>query len=120
MDKSKTEDKTVLFVDDDELILRLMNRLLKLKFKDVYLAKNGLEGLEKFKELRPDMVISDLIMPRLNGEALSKEIKSISKETPVVIITAFQDEEINENYIDYKLSKPVDKNMLFEIIDKVL
>lgn len=118
--KSQIVNKSVLFVDDDELILRLMPTLLEAKFQVVLTAKNGKEGVEKFKELKPDLVITDLVMPILNGVEMSKEIRAISKKIPIIAITAFEDEEIDRDYIDYKLSKPVDRATLFKTIDSVL
>ncbi len=113
-------DKKVLIVDDDITLLELMKEFFSFKFSKVFIAENGKIALEEFKKINPDLVITDLVMPVLNGAEMAKEIKKISPKTPVIAITAFKDDEFDKSGIDFSFSKPVNRNKLFEVINKLL
>ena len=105
-------DLAVLFVEDEETILDCMGIYFKRRFRDVYLAADGAEGLEKFKEYRPDLVVTDIEMPKLDGLEMSKEIRKISPDTPIILTTAYnEDAQVEEGKrigISAYLLKPVD------------
>lgn len=61
---------------------------------EVILAETGNEGIEKFREYLPDIVISDMRLPDKNGNIVVKEIKAISKDVPIIIITGFSDKQL--------------------------
>ena len=102
----------VLFVEDEETILDCMGIYFKRRFRDVYLAADGAEGLEKFREYRPDLVVTDIEMPKLDGLEMSKEIRKISPNTPIILTTAYnEDAQVEEGKrigISAYLLKPVD------------
>jgi YesN/AraC family two-component response regulator len=102
----------VLFVEDEETILDCMGIYFKRRFRDVYLAADGAEGLEKFREYRPDLVVTDIEMPKLDGLEMSKEIRKISPDTPIILTTAYnEDAQVEEGKrigISAYLLKPVD------------
>ena len=105
-------DLAVLFVEDEETILDCMGIYFKRRFRDVYLAADGAEGLEKFREYRPDLVVTDIEMPKLDGLEMSKEIRKISPDTPIILTTAYnEDAQVEEGKrigISAYLLKPVD------------
>ena len=105
-------DLAVLFVEDEETILDCMGIYFKRRFRDVYLAADGAEGLEKFKEYRPDLVVTDIEMPKLDGLEMSKEIRKISPDTPIILTTAYnEDAQVEEGKrigVSAYLLKPVD------------
>ena len=81
--------KTVLVVDDQPHIVRLIQVNLEKEGFQVVTAGDGVEGLARFREVKPDLVILDVIMPRKDGFEVLREIKMDEElaETPVVMLT---------------------------------
>jgi DNA-binding response OmpR family regulator len=77
----------ILIVDDEVRILNFLVSKLKSSGYDVLTAGNGLEGLEQVKAQEPDLVVLDLLMPRMDGLAMLKEMRSFSA-LPVIVLTA--------------------------------
>lgn len=125
MDVNSTiKNLKVLFVEDEEITKTMIKKMLKERFGEVYVAKNGEQGLELFKIYRPQIVITDLKMPVMDGISMIKKIREVDKECGIIINT-----EIGEvNYIlesidigiDKYLIKPIDKEKLFEAIELVI
>jgi len=90
-----------------------------MRFQNVWLASNGADGLDSFVRNRPDIVITDIHMPIMNGLELTREIKKIDPKEPVVIITGFEDELHKAQLADAVLVKPIKKEALFEILLKL-
>ncbi|WP_457639562.1 diguanylate cyclase [Persephonella sp.] len=109
---------TVLYVEDEEAIRDVFSLLLKRYVKELYMASNGKEGLEVFIEKRPDIVISDIRMPVMDGLQMAEKIKEISPETHILLITAFSDidylKKALEIGVEGYIMKPVDKTSLFK------
>ena len=85
---------TVLIADDDYLVTQDLKTLVDweaLGFRIVATAANGTKALEAFKKYRPQLVMSDVVMPGLDGLLLLENIKAIAPETPVLIISSFDD-----------------------------
>lgn len=82
--------KKVLVVDDDETIRTLLKDRLTANFYDVVTASDGREGLDKYRDEQPDLIISDVDMPNMDGYSFVIEFKQIGslKETPVIMLTA--------------------------------
>jgi len=88
--------RKVLLVDDEAGFAELLRDLLELDNYEVVTAEDGQEGLEKLKTFLPDVIISDVVMPRMSGFELFKQVKA-SPETaglPFLFITGFQDERV--------------------------
>ena len=115
---------TILYVEDDSDTQEEVARTLRRLFKEVYLASDGEEGLAKFKQYAPSLVMSDIQMPRKNGLEMVSAIKEIAPDTPVVIATAFNDERFFikaiECGIDAFLLKPIDKQKLYQTLLKIV
>jgi len=86
-----SKDLTVLYVEDDKDLLEETCDLLEDFFASVTAAFDGQDGLEKYKEQKFDLVITDINMPRMDGRALVKEIKQINKEQPIIIVSAYNE-----------------------------
>ncbi len=82
---------SVLLVDDEERILNFLKTKLKTLGYEIFLAGNGVEALEQLREHQPDMVILDVIMPRMDGFQTLKEIRSFSA-VPVIMLSARGDD----------------------------
>lgn len=118
------EPKTkVLIVDDEATIRRILETRLKLSGYQVDVAVDGEEALEKFNTYHPDIVILDLMLPKVDGFAVCKEIRSYS-EVPVIILSAITDvaERIKglEMGADDYVTKPFSPNELEARIKSVL
>lgn len=79
----------ILLIEDEELIIRLLSKKLAAIGYDVSLAMNGEEGLEKIKQIVPDLVLLDIVMPRMGGFEVMAEMKKDEKIAgiPVIIIS---------------------------------
>jgi DNA-binding response OmpR family regulator len=102
----------VLLVDDDRDIVETLAKILTREGYEVVSAFDGEEGLQKVKDTNPDLVILDLVMPKLNGFDVLKEIREKHKDKwrPVIIVSATNDlEAIKKSYnleADHYLTKP--------------
>lgn len=120
MDKKKR----ILVVDDEEEIRSTLDDLLtEHKFK-VILAKNAKEALSVLKRHRVDLVISDLVMPGMNGIALTKEIIDMNPQMPVIVMTGYASieyavESMKAGAFDF-ISKPFKLNHTLFVIEKAL
>ncbi len=85
--------KSVLVVEDDTDLVGIYKEILELHDFDVYTALNGVEGVEKFKQSKPSLVIMDGDMPVLNGYEAFKQIKEIDKNANVVMVSGFSEFE---------------------------
>ena len=79
--------KKILIVDDDRNICELIRMHLKNENFETFIAYDGEEALEKFRETAPDLVLLDLMMPRLDGSQVCREIRRVSK-IPIIVVTA--------------------------------
>ncbi|MBZ7985845.1 response regulator transcription factor [Campylobacter sp. Cr9] len=105
---------SVLIVEDEKNIALLMKDILSSIFSEIYYANDGVSGLNKFKKLRPDMVICDVLMPLKDGLSLAKSIKDLSPNTPIIIISAHSDKEKLLKAIDINVNKYLIKPIIPE------
>ncbi len=82
---------TVLVVDDEPTVRDVTQAVLELDGHRVLLADHGAQALELFREHRPDVVVSDIRMPELDGITLLERVRELSPDTEVVLITGFAD-----------------------------
>ncbi|MDD5608468.1 MAG: sigma-54 dependent transcriptional regulator [Ignavibacterium sp.] len=122
----KTENNSykILVIDDDESIRKtLTNYLKKLNF-NVYSASNGSEGIEIAQKEIPDLVVTDIKMPKADGFEVLKKIKEIDTHTHVIMITAFDDmsstvKAMQQGAYDY-IEKPLEIDKLKITINRAL
>jgi len=114
---------TILYVEDDKDTLEILSILLGGYFDEVYIAKNGVEGIEQYKKYAPSVVLSDVSMPEMDGVSMAKQIKKINKNQKIVLISASDEDELKEQIeeieIDYFVNKPIDFDCLLEILKRV-
>jgi len=111
------ENLTVLYVEDDIDTQRLIKQILISLAKEVYVASEGKEGLALFKEKCPDIVLTDICMPKMDGLEMAKEIRELDSTQPIAIFTAFDDpsylKKAAELDIGTYLLKPFDREQFF-------
>ena len=90
-------NKKILFVEDDEDFLFI----LKTKFTNegfaVFTAENGEAALEVVEKEKPDMVVTDVLMPKMNGIDMAKKIRETDKDVPVLFLTNLKDTEYTDD-----------------------
>ena len=100
-----------------------MHDVLSDNFEKVFTAQNGDEGLKKFKKYNPNMVITDVFMPISDGLDMTRYIKEISKDTPVIVLSAHSEKETLLKAIDVGvdkyLIKPIMADDLLKTIENV-
>jgi len=87
--KQLASDMSVLYVEDERAIRDETTEFLKKFFLSVDIARNGKEGVEQFKKHRQDLIITDIVMPVMEGHDMIDEIKRIDPKIPVIIISAY-------------------------------
>jgi DNA-binding response regulator len=118
------KELTLLLVEDEDSIRESMQEIFSGVFQKVISASNGDEGLKKFKKFSPDIVIADIMMPIMDGLEMSKQIKEVSKNTPVIILSAYSEKERLLKAIDVGIDKyvikPIDMDELFVVLEQIV
>ena len=81
--------KKILIIEDEELIYELLQRKLTQEGYEISIAKDGVEGLEKMREVKPDLILLDIVMPKKGGFEVMEEIQKDEnlKDIPVIVIS---------------------------------
>jgi len=97
----------VVIVDDDVDSLKVMSQFLKLKGVDVLgEARDGKKAVELYRELKPDVIITDMKMPDYDGVFVINEIKKFDPKAKIIVVTAYQEYEFDRNKVFSTLLKP--------------
>ena len=121
-DNFDTSPYSVLVVDDNPDLTDFLKKSLGEYFKRVVIASDGMEALQLTKSHVPDIIVSDVMMPRMNGYELCKNIKEdiTISHIPIVLLTARDDKQSQlsgyKNGADAYLTKPFEIEMLMEIV----
>lgn len=123
----------ILVVDDDPDVLEAIGIALEANGYKVITARDGVEGLNKLKEEKPDLMILDLLMPRLDGFGMCKELKDPRwakyANIPIIILSSVRQDASKRRYeletgvqldVDDYVEKPIEHTILLERIEKVL
>ncbi len=118
-----TKNFNVLYVEDDFDTAAQIAQTLKLFFKSVFYAKDGLDGFLLFQKTNPDLVITDIKMPRLNGIEMGFKIRGESSDVPIIILSAHNElsllhESIKLGIVSY-ITKPISQDSLISTINSV-
>ncbi len=110
----------VLFVEDEDKTREYIEYTLKYFVREVMSVSNGAEAMEAIEKFMPDVIITDLKMPKLNGVEFIKTARSLNKSIPIIVITGYTDKSdlidlVNLQITSY-LHKPVDSKELFSAL----
>ncbi len=119
MHYEKLRQATVLYVEDEDMMRESVVMLLKRRFKKVLVAVNGQEALDIYKSEHPDIIITDLQMPVMDGMELSKQVRALG-DTPILVVSAFNDDSHNVPEANGRLLKPIRKEDLFELAQECI
>ncbi|OGR26022.1 MAG: hypothetical protein A2X83_12310 [Desulfuromonadales bacterium GWD2_54_10] len=123
--KSKSTN-SILIVEDDKAARDVLGIMIAMKFPDtrLYFAENGRTGVDLFKEHAPEIVITDVNMPLMDGIEMAREIKAQKTDTMFIAITGYSDrnypEKSNDIGFTEYIKKPIQFAMLFEAINKCI
>ena len=124
MNQQKFSSLTLLIIEDDKQTREQFVEVLEIYFKNILSAQDGCDALDKIETDMPDIIISDIKMPCLDGISLIKQVKNETYQPIVILTTAFSDKEYLLEAIDIKvdayLIKPINIKQLFEKIDNAV
>ena len=111
---------SILIVEDDKILREIISRLVVAKFSQctMYTAEHGEEGVKLFMEHTPDLVVTDINMPIMDGIEMARKIKAINSNAKLIVLSARNDyvEQFKEiGYCAY-LTKPFDFDVLSNAI----
>jgi len=120
-------NKKIMIVDDEENLLILVKEILGSKKFDVITAKSGPDCLKRLKTIKPDLILLDMMMPKMSGYDVLKEIRKNpkTKNIKVIFLTVARISEdsmfkLGELNIDDYITKPFDNDELVERVKKAL
>ena len=113
--------KKILVVDDDPVVIKLLESMLKGQGFEVVAASDGIDAMVQVKNTKPDLILLDIMMPELNGYEVCSHLKFDPqyKSIPIIILTS-RDQELDERIgrmmgIEY-MHKPIDRERLLATI----
>ena len=111
----------ILVVEDDHDLRESLQELLATLFREVHIAKDGLDALKKFKENRYDIVLTDINMPLMNGVDLSRELRILNKDQCILVLSAYIDDfviDLIDIGIQGLIIKPYDIEKFLMVLSK--
>jgi PAS domain S-box-containing protein len=115
---------SLLYLEDEAEARELIGRMLARKYPgmELHIGKNGAEGLALYQAHRPDIIVTDIRMPVMDGIRMATEIKALEPEALIIAVTAHSDTQYLLNAIEIGINqyvlKPIDSNKLFAAIDR--
>lgn len=113
---------TILVVDDNQDLLETFAMILKRRGYYVQTANDGVSAISKFKEQNFDVTLMDIVMPEMNGVDAFKKIKEIQPEAPIILMTAYSDEDLIQNAKNEGarriIHKPIHIDQLIDLINE--
>lgn len=113
-------DLRVLYVEDDDDLREELSSYIQRRVKEIKTASNGLDALNGFQSFKPDIVITDLKMPHMDGFQLSEEIRKIDKLIPIIVTTALSDVDSILDTVNLGIDKYLIKPIQIDELQKVL
>lgn len=123
----------ILVVDDDPDILDALTMILESQGYQVVTARDGIEGLATLKAEKPDLMILDLLMPKMDGFTVCKELQdprwSKHKDMPILVLTSVREEASRRRYeletglelnVDDYVEKPISPDILLSRVEKLI
>lgn len=124
---ASSSGKHILVVDDDDMMRAFVKELLQIHDFTITEAANGKEGLKQFRENTPDLVLTDIIMPEMEGISFIRELRSYNKDIPIIAMTGNVHGRMEE-FLDISsqigaddiLRKPIKSQQFLDAINKLI
>jgi len=120
MGTTQVKDIQLLYVEDDDNIRKVYERYLKRKVKNLFVAINGQEGFDLYVKHKPDLIVTDIKMPIMDGLEMSRKIRTLDNMIPIIVTTAHTETEFFQEAITIGVNtfllKPVD---MVELANKI-
>ena len=117
-------DFKILIVEDDRLNREMLERIIRRAGFQVATAADGAEGLERFREFGPDIIISDIKMPGMTGLEMTRIIRQTDRRVHIIAFTAFNELDLLHQALRYGINhylvKPFDADLFFSVLDQSL
>ena len=110
----------ILYVEDEMIIRKQLAQFLNRRCANLYLAANGQEGLSLFQQCQPDIVITDVLMPEMDGLKMGAAMRAINPKIPIILTTAFEEPRYFHLAIDLGVDKYVVKPVDLGILESAL
>lgn len=121
---NKLKSFTLLYAEDEAGIQNNLNEIFQCLFKEIYLASNGEEALKLYHEKKPDLIITDIQMPKLTGIELLKQVRKRDSKTRVIITSAHTDLEYmleaTELHLVKYIVKPITESKIKDALENFI
>jgi two-component system response regulator VanR len=121
MNKEILKNYTILYVEDDADVRKVAVEYLSRICKEVLEAENGKEALNVWRDENPDIIITDISMPKMNGIDMARYIRAEDLKTPIIVATAYTDQEYLLKAVELQLVKyivkPITKDKLMGALE---
>ena len=115
-------NKTILIAEDNPINQLVASAMIKPSNANIVIANNGLEAIELYESLLPDLILMDIQMPKMDGMQACKHIKKINSEQIIIALTAnvlSEQKQLYKQLFDGYLSKPIEKQMLVNVLNRL-
>ncbi|CAA6804763.1 MAG: diguanylate cyclase/phosphodiesterase (GGDEF & EAL domains) with PAS/PAC sensor(s) [uncultured Sulfurovum sp.] len=117
-------DFSILYIEDDRLTQKIIVNILGTHFSNIFVASDGLEGIKLYHEKQPDIVLSDISMPKMNGIEMTQVIKKYNPQQKIALFTSYNDiEYLNKAInmgVDKYILKPFKATQMFSALDELV
>jgi YesN/AraC family two-component response regulator len=117
---------SILVVEDDKTTREFLGIIVNRKFPNLqlYFAENGNRGIELFKAYNPEIVITDIVMPEMDGAKMSSAIKTIKSDIKLIVVSGYDSKSYHEQFseigVNAFLTKPIDLQKLCAAIENCI
>ncbi|PPK60302.1 response regulator [Malaciobacter marinus] len=120
--KADLKKLDILIVEDGKDIINIMHRTFKMVVNNIDLASNGSEALLHYNKNKPDLILTDIRMPHMDGNEFIKKIRQIDSKIPIIVITAYEEDLKDEDrkLVNAIFSKPINFISLINKIDELI
>ena len=121
-ENSEQSNKTALIIDDSEINREILNFYLQEENFETFFALDGMEGVKTFEQIHPKFVFLDIVMPKMSGLDVLKEIKAIDPRAIVIMVSSYVSkhnvQKAKNLKADWFLMKPFTKEKLIEVLKR--